>query len=180
MESFQIYLMSIVWPVTNQGFERSCPGNLKIVAAFRGMLVSPAKHSYASVTDRPMDGQTDRLLTKWSLCAAMLCRRHTNILFIDNPCIPCILTSNHIKYGAEVACGGSRGKTSASWPRTSTDLRNIWPRRRQTSSKCQTWPPARTSRVWLGIVPMTWSSTWPILSALVSVVSVILSILLKG
>ena len=33
---------------------------LKIVAAFRGMHVSPAKHSYASVTDRRTDGRTDR------------------------------------------------------------------------------------------------------------------------
>ena len=29
-----------------------------IVAAFRGMHVSPAKHSYGSVTDRQTDGQT--------------------------------------------------------------------------------------------------------------------------
>ena len=33
--------------------------SLKIVAAFRGMHVSPAKHSYGSVTD----GQTDRQTT---------------------------------------------------------------------------------------------------------------------
>ena len=32
----------------------------KIVAAFRGMHVSPAKHSYASVTDRQTDRRTDR------------------------------------------------------------------------------------------------------------------------
>ena len=32
----------------------------KIVAAFRGMHVSPAKHSYVSVTDGRTDGQTDR------------------------------------------------------------------------------------------------------------------------
>ena len=32
---------------------------LNIVAAFRGMHVSPAKHSYASVTDGQTDGQTD-------------------------------------------------------------------------------------------------------------------------
>ena len=37
------------------------------------MHVSPAKYSYASVTD----GQTDRR-TKWSLCVAMLRRRHKN------------------------------------------------------------------------------------------------------
>ena len=43
----------------------SCTYITKIVAAFRGMHVSPAKHSYASVTDgqtdtdRQTDGQTD-------------------------------------------------------------------------------------------------------------------------
>ena len=37
--------------------------NHKIVAAFRGMHVSPAKHSYVSVTDRPTDGRTDRRTT---------------------------------------------------------------------------------------------------------------------
>ena len=31
----------------------------KIVAAFRGMHLLPAKHSYASVTDGQTDGQTD-------------------------------------------------------------------------------------------------------------------------
>ena len=36
----------------------------KIVAAFRGMHVSPAKHSYASVTDGQTDGRTDRQRTK--------------------------------------------------------------------------------------------------------------------
>ena len=42
--------------------------NLKIVAAFRGMHVSPAKHSYASVTDRQTDdGQSDPYV---SLCFA--------------------------------------------------------------------------------------------------------------
>ena len=33
---------------------------IKIVAAFRGMHVSPAKHSYGSVTDGRTDGRTDR------------------------------------------------------------------------------------------------------------------------
>ena len=33
---------------------------LKIVAAFGGMHVLPAKHSYASVTDGQTDGRTDR------------------------------------------------------------------------------------------------------------------------
>ena len=36
---------------------------LKIVAAFRGMHVSPAKHSYASVTDGQTDRRTDRQTT---------------------------------------------------------------------------------------------------------------------
>ena len=31
----------------------------KIVAAFRGMHVSPTKHSYASVTDGQIDRRTD-------------------------------------------------------------------------------------------------------------------------
>ena len=86
----------------------------KIVAAFRGMHVSPAKHSYGCVTDgrtdrqttdkvipmcryasqatqkhmgvwqmdRQTDGRTDRRRTKWSLCVAMLRRRHINIFFV--------------------------------------------------------------------------------------------------
>ena len=35
-----------------------------IVAAFRGMHVSPAKHSSGGVTDGQTDGQTDRRRTK--------------------------------------------------------------------------------------------------------------------
>ena len=58
----------------------------KIVAAFWGMHVSPAKHSSASVTDgqtdiqtdRQTDGRTDRRRTKWFLCVPMLCRWHKN------------------------------------------------------------------------------------------------------
>ena len=52
------------------------------MAAFRGMHVSPAKHSFGKCDrkvwqmDRQMDGQTDRRRTKWSLCVAMLRRRH--------------------------------------------------------------------------------------------------------
>ena len=63
-----------------------------IVVAFRGKHVSPAKHSYAWLprkcdyrknkhTDRQTDGRTDRRRTKWSLCAAMLRRRHNNLMF---------------------------------------------------------------------------------------------------
>ena len=56
---------------------------INIVAAFWGMHVSPAKQSSARLpgkcdyrTNTPADAQTDRRRTKWSLCAAMLCRRH--------------------------------------------------------------------------------------------------------
>ena len=56
------------------------------MAAFRGMHMSPAKHSYVWLprkcdyrTDRHMHRRTDRCRTKWSLCAAMLCRRHKNM-----------------------------------------------------------------------------------------------------
>ena len=65
-----------------------CFADDTIVAAFWGMHVSPAKHSYALLprksdyrTDRHMNTRThtDRRRTKWSLCAAMLRRRHKNI-----------------------------------------------------------------------------------------------------
>ena len=57
---------------------------IRIVAAFWGMHVSPAKHSFGKCdigkcdrqTDRQTDGQTDGRRTEWSLCVAMLCRRH--------------------------------------------------------------------------------------------------------
>ena len=42
------------------GEDRYAIQKIKIMAAFRGMHVSPAKHSYASVTDR----RTDRRRTK--------------------------------------------------------------------------------------------------------------------
>ena len=45
-------------PVNCEGLSTSHFDN-KIVAAFQGMHVSPAKHSYASVTDRQTDRQTD-------------------------------------------------------------------------------------------------------------------------
>ena len=64
-----------------------------IMAAFRGMHASPAKHSSAWLprkcdyrTYRQTDGQTDRRQTKWSLCAATLCRQHNktvNIKFMN-------------------------------------------------------------------------------------------------
>ena len=62
-----------------------CPQqSRKIVAAFRGMHVSPAKHSFGKCdrkvwqTDRQTDRHTDGRRTKWSLCVAMLRRRHKN------------------------------------------------------------------------------------------------------
>ena len=51
------------------------------------MHVSPAKHSYGmrdyqeSVTTGQTDRRTDRRRTKWSLCAAMLRRRHNKLSF---------------------------------------------------------------------------------------------------
>ena len=50
------------------------------------MHVSPAKHSYAwlpKVTTGQTDRRTDRRRTKWSLCAAMICRRHKNLARIN-------------------------------------------------------------------------------------------------
>ena len=54
---------------------------MNIVAAFWGMHVSPVKHSSAWLPrkcDYRTDTRTDRRRTKWSLCAAMLRRRHKN------------------------------------------------------------------------------------------------------
>ena len=52
---------------------------INIVAAFRGMHVSPATHSYMYAwLPRKWNYRTDRRRTKWSLCAAMLFRRHKN------------------------------------------------------------------------------------------------------
>ena len=54
------------------------------------MHVSPAKHSYAWLPikcDYRTDRRTDRHRTKWSLCAAMLCRRHKNVIETKNPYI---------------------------------------------------------------------------------------------
>ena len=48
-----------------------------IVAAFRGMHASPAKHSYAWLP-RKWDYQTDTQMQKWSLCATILRRGHKN------------------------------------------------------------------------------------------------------
>ena len=70
--------------LTRAHHELLSPAFNNIVAAFRGMHVSPAKHSYAwlprkcDYRDRRSDRRTDRRRTKWSLCAAMLCMRHKN------------------------------------------------------------------------------------------------------
>ena len=66
---------------------------INIVAAFRGMHVSPAKHSYARLprkcdyrtdTHTHTDRRTERRRTKWSLCAAMLRRRHKKVFNSTN------------------------------------------------------------------------------------------------
>ena len=49
-------------------------GQKKIVAAFRGMHVLPAKHSYVSVTDGQTDGRMDKVIP---MCL-YICRRHKN------------------------------------------------------------------------------------------------------
>ena len=57
--------------------EKRCLYN--IVAAFPGMQVSPAKHSYVWLLRKCeywTDRQTDRRRTKWSLCADTLPRQH--------------------------------------------------------------------------------------------------------
>ena len=67
-------------------FSRNSIPKPKIVAAFRGMHVSPAKHSFEKC-DRKVwqtDRQTDRRRTKWSLCVAMLHRRHKNVSYYLN------------------------------------------------------------------------------------------------
>ena len=51
---------------------------INIVAAFRGMHESPAKHSSAWLP-RKCDYRTDRRRTRWSPCTAMLRRRHRNV-----------------------------------------------------------------------------------------------------
>ena len=59
-------------------------GLSKIVAAFRGMHVSPAKHSFGKC-DRKV-WHSDRR-TKWSLCVAMLRRQHKNIVCCRKFCL---------------------------------------------------------------------------------------------
>ena len=54
-----------------------------IVAAFQGMHMWPAKHSYAWLPKK-CDYRTDGR-TKWSLCAAMLRRRHNKICILTDP-----------------------------------------------------------------------------------------------
>ena len=64
---------------TLEKFQCTALNTWNIVAAFREMHVSPTKHSYAWLP-RKCDYRTDRQRTKWSLCAAMLRRRHKNVL----------------------------------------------------------------------------------------------------
>ena len=63
---------------------------LKIVAAFWGMHVSPAKHNYAWLPktcdyrrDRQTHGQTEA--GQWYLYAVMLRRRHKNLVRTERP-----------------------------------------------------------------------------------------------
>ena len=74
-----------------KSFTMQCFYTWKIVAAFQGMHVSPAKHSYASVTDGRTNRQTDRQTDDGqsdpylSPAIAMLRRRHNKNCF---KCIP--------------------------------------------------------------------------------------------
>ena len=64
----------------------------KIVAAFRGMHLSPTKQSYVWLPkkcDYRTDTRTDRHQTKWSLCAAMLRRWHNKNMSVST----CIKTN---------------------------------------------------------------------------------------
>ena len=89
-----------VWSVRNDATSDNwvlpiikCP---PVVAAFRGMHVSPAKHSYAWLPrkcDYQTDRRTDRPGTKRSLCSAMLHRRHNKLKFkLDNGSMFCETT----------------------------------------------------------------------------------------
>ena len=49
-------LKTLIWNLVCEFWRNT--DNMKKEAAFRGMHVSPAKHSYASVTDRRTDGRT--------------------------------------------------------------------------------------------------------------------------
>ena len=93
-----MYIISDLTRITDDGSEASTWSILlilKIVAAFQGMHVSPAKHSYAWLP-RKCDYQTDRRQTKWSLCAAMFCRWHTNGVSILLPASVCVSVTVHI------------------------------------------------------------------------------------
>ena len=72
------------------------------MAAFRGMHVSPAKHSYVWLPrkcDYRTDSQTDRRQTRWFLCAAMLRMRHKNVqsTFISCQCLKSGITMHKLK-----------------------------------------------------------------------------------
>ena len=86
----------------------------KIVSAFQGMHVSHAKHSYAWLprkcdyrtdtrTDRQTDGRTDRCRTTWSLCAAMLRRRHNkgqNMRYRTVTALSSMFFASHLTHAA--------------------------------------------------------------------------------
>ena len=99
--------------ITNFSVCKSKSDSVNIVAEFREMHVSPAKHSYAWLlrkcdyrTERQTDSWTNRCWAKWSLCATMLCRRHKKgalvgklfpyLVHIELSSIKCILMSYHI------------------------------------------------------------------------------------
>ena len=93
----------------------------KIVAAFRGTHVSPAKHSFGKCdrkvwqTDRQTDRRTDRRRTKWSLCVAMLRRRHKNLYSIYNRIWPILICWLYL----------TKLKLNSTW------IEFIWPRSKE-------------------------------------------------
>ena len=94
-----------------------------IVAAFWGMHVSPAKHSYAWLprkcdyrtdrqTDRQTERRTDRRQTKWFLCAAMLRRWQKYNAF------------GILKILMSIKTRGPKGHISFTWVQCATSFRN--------------------------------------------------------
>ena len=71
--------------------------SMKMVAAFRGMDVSPAKHSYVWLP-RKCNYQTDRCQTKWSLYTAMLCRWHKKLAMHIQKTWHLIILSQNISF----------------------------------------------------------------------------------
>ena len=79
---------------------RSMSLGKKIVAAFQGMHVSPAKHSYASVTDGQTDRQTDRQKdTKSTDKVIPMCRYASQATQKLRHSVQDLITRNaHVKY----------------------------------------------------------------------------------